>query len=77
MEATITQEGKVTKIGRLLLTRQLSQKELQKKIKEKSGLDIGHDRISRFVTGQKQNVTIETALAMANALDVKIDDIID
>lgn len=55
----------------------MSQNELQQRILEKSGKDIGIDRINRIVNGRNSNYTISTARHIANALEVAIDDIVD
>lgn len=66
-----------TKIQIILDDYELSQTDLQRLIHEKSGFKIGRDRISKIVTGKMQNYTVETAQMIAEALHVKIDDIVE
>lgn len=66
-----------TKIELILNKRDLSQTDLQSLIQNKSGFKIGRDRISKIVTGKIKNYTLETAKMIAEALDVKIDDIVE
>jgi DNA-binding Xre family transcriptional regulator len=66
-----------TKIELILNKRDLSQTDLQRLIQDKSGFKIGRDRISKIVTGKIKNYTLETAKMIAEALDVKIDDIVE
>lgn len=55
----------------------MSQEELRKMIYDKTGNMIGADRISRIVNGQQTNYTVQTGKLIADALSVKIDDIIE
>jgi DNA-binding Xre family transcriptional regulator len=66
-----------TKIELILSKRNLSQTDLQRLIQDKSGFKIGRDRISKIVTGKIKNYTLETAKMISEALNVKIDDIVE
>lgn len=66
-----------TKLESLLLQRNLSQGDLIRLIYDKSGFKIGRDRISKICTGRMKNYTMETAVMIAEALDVKVDDIVE
>ena len=66
-----------TKIELILSQRNLSQTDLQRLIQDKSGFKIGRDRISKIVTGKIKNYTLETAKMISEALNVKIDDIVE
>jgi DNA-binding Xre family transcriptional regulator len=66
-----------TKIELILSLRNLSQTDLQRLIQDKSGFKIGRDRISKIVTGKIKNYTLETAKMISEALNVKIDDIVE
>lgn len=69
-------EMEVTKLQKILYERELTQTDLYELIKE-SGKEIGKDRINRIVNGKLTNFHTNTAKAIANALGVSIDDIID
>jgi len=66
-----------TKIERILRERNMSQGDLVRLIKAKSGFKIGRDRISKICTGRLTNYTIETATMISEALDVPIDAIVE
>lgn len=66
-----------TKLHAILIQREMSQEELRKMIYDKTGQMIGADRISRIVNGQQTNYTVQTGKLIADALSVKIDDIIE
>jgi len=68
---------KSTKLLRILTLRGMSQNELQERILEKTGKEIGIDRINRIVNGRNTNYTITTAKCIAEALEVALDDIVD
>jgi DNA-binding Xre family transcriptional regulator len=67
--------AETTKLEQILLERGLSQGDLVRLIKEKSGFKIGRDRISKICTGRMRNYTLETATMIAEALDLRVDDI--
>jgi len=75
----LKQNGKPmpTKLEKLLIERNLSQGDLMRLIQWKSGFKIGRDRISKICTGRMKNYTIETAVMIAEALDVPVDEIIE
>ena len=67
----------MTKLAKILIDRKMSQRDLQRAIKDKSGEFIGDDRISRMVNGVLTNLQVNTARIIANTLDVSIDDIVE
>ena len=75
---------KETKLEQILIDRNMSQGDLVRLIKEKTksektpdGFKIGRDRISKICTGRLKNYTIETAVMIAEALEIPVDDIIE
>jgi DNA-binding Xre family transcriptional regulator len=66
-----------TKLERILRERNLSQGDLQRLIKAKSGFKIGRDRISKICTGRLKNYTVETAKMISEALEVPMDSIVE
>jgi len=67
----------MTKLERILLERNLSQGDLVRMIQDKSGFRVGRDRISKICTGRLKNYTMETAVMIAEALEVTVDDIVE
>ncbi len=67
----------MTKLERILIIRDMSNRDLQRAIKEKHGIFIGDDRISKMVNGHHTNILLNTAKLIATTLDVSIDDIVD
>jgi len=67
----------MTKIEKLLLDRNLSQGDLMRMVKAKSGFKIGRDRISKICTGRLSNYTVETAKMLSEALEVTMDEIVE
>jgi hypothetical protein len=67
----------MTKIESILNERGMSQGDLVRLIKRKSGFKIGRDRISMICTGRLKNYTMETAVMIAEALEVPVDSIIE
>jgi DNA-binding Xre family transcriptional regulator len=65
-----------TKIEKILRERNMSQGDLVRLIKAKSGFKIGRDRISKICTGRLTNYTVETARMISEALEVPMDDIV-
>jgi DNA-binding Xre family transcriptional regulator len=65
-----------TKIEKILRERNMSQGDLVRLIKAKSGFKIGRDRISKICTGRLTNYTVETARMISEALQVPMDDIV-
>ena len=67
----------MTKIHKILIQRGMTQRELRQLVLDKTGVEIQIYRISKIVTGQITNYFTDTAKAIANALEVSIDDIIE
>jgi transcriptional regulator with XRE-family HTH domain len=81
-------EQNITKLQQILLDRGMTQADLMRAITEKTGFQVGRDRISRIVNGNLTNYTIETAVMIAESLTampnvrgrckkVRVDDIIE
>jgi len=66
-----------TKLEVLLQERGMSQGDLMRLIKDKSGFKIGRDRISKICTGRLQNYTLETAVMISEALGIPLDEIVE
>jgi DNA-binding Xre family transcriptional regulator len=66
-----------TKLEKILRDRNMSQGDLVRLIKAKSGFKIGRDRISKICTGRLTNYTVETARMISEALTVSMDDIVE
>jgi transcriptional regulator with XRE-family HTH domain len=66
-----------TKLEKILRDRNMSQGDLVRLIKAKSGFKIGRDRISKICTGRLTNYTVETARMISEALDVPMDYIVE
>lgn len=71
-----------TKLEKLLQDKNVTQGELIRLIKEKSGFKCDRAYISRICTGIQRNYTVETAVMIAEALStpehtVTINDIVD
>ena len=67
----------MTKLHKLLIQRGMTQRELRQMVIDKTGVDIQLYRISKIVTGQLTNYFTDTARAIANALDVSIEEILE
>jgi transcriptional regulator with XRE-family HTH domain len=67
----------MTKIELILNERGMSQGDLVRLIQRKSGFKIGRDRISMICTGRLKNYTMETAVMIAEALEVPLDSIVE
>jgi len=67
----------MTKLATLLNGRGMTQRDLQRAIKAKFGAHIGDDRISKIYTGRLTNYHLKTAVMISQALDVRIDDIVE
>lgn len=67
----------MTKLHKLLIQRGMTQRELRQSVIDKTGVDIQLYRISKIVTGQLTNYFTDTAKAIANALDVSIEEILE
>ena len=66
-----------TKLEQILIERGMSQGDLMRLIKQKSGFKIGRDRISKITTGRMKNYSLETAVMIAEALEVPVDEIVE
>jgi DNA-binding Xre family transcriptional regulator len=66
-----------TKLDTILQERGMSQGDLVRLIRTKSGFKIGRDRISKICTGRLKNYTIETAVMISEALEIPVDEIIE
>lgn len=66
-----------TKLEKILQERGLSQGDLMRMIRDKSGFKIGRDRISKICTGRLKNYTLETAVMISEALDIPVDEIVE
>jgi DNA-binding Xre family transcriptional regulator len=55
----------------------MSQGDLMRLIRDKSGFKIGRDRISKICTGRLKNYTLETAVMISEALEVPVDQIVE
>ena len=66
-----------TKLELLLQERGMSQGDLMRLIRDKSGFKIGRDRISKICTGRLKNYTLETAVMISEALEVSVDQIVE
>ena len=67
----------LTKLDAILMERELSQGDLRRMIKRKSGFVIGRDRISKICTGKTKTYNLLTAVMIAEALDIKVDEILE
>lgn len=66
-----------TKLELILQQRGLSQGDLMRLIRDKSGFKIGRDRISKICTGRLKNYTLETAVMISEALEIPVDEIVE
>ena len=66
-----------TKLELLLQERGMSQGDLMRLIRDKSGFKIGRDRISKICTGRLKNYTLETAVMISEALEIPVDEIVE
>ena len=67
----------MTKLFKVLISKDMTQRDLQRAIVEKHNFFIGDDRISRMVTGRLTNYHVSTASIIADTLEVKLDDIVE
>lgn len=67
----------MTKIQAILKEREITPTQFQKLLLQKSKSKMGLCRISKLIHGKLTNYTIKTAKAIANSLDVTINDIVD
>ena len=66
-----------TKLRKMLREKNMSQKQLYFRIKERCGTPIGLDSISQIVSGKKQNYNIFTLMKICHALNCSPNDIIE
>lgn len=66
-----------TKLELILQEKGMSQGDLMRLIREKSGFKIGRDRISKICTGRLKNYTLETAVMISEALEIPVDEIVE
>lgn len=66
-----------TKLELILQERGLSQGDLMRLIRDKSGFKVGRDRISKICTGRLKNYTLETAVMISEALEIPVDQIVE
>jgi hypothetical protein len=55
----------------------MSQGDLMRLIRDRSGFKIGRDRISKICTGRLKNYTLETAVMISEALEIPVDEIVE
>ena len=67
----------MTKLEQILTEREMSQGDLVRLIRDRSGFKVGRDRISKICTGRLTNYTMETAVKMAEGQGVTIDDLVE
>jgi len=67
----------MTKLEIILQERAMSQGDLMRLIRDKSGFKIGRDRISKICTGRLKNYTLETAVMISEALEIPVDEIVE
>lgn len=66
-----------TKLAQILIRRGISQTELIDIIRATQGVNIEKYRMSKIVSGQITNYFTSTARAIANALNLPIEDILE
>lgn len=66
-----------TKLATILAEKGMTQRDLQRAIFNLHGVKIGDDRISKIYTGRLKNYHTNTAILIASALDVRVDDILE
>lgn len=66
-----------TRLGAILMARGMNNQDLITAIRIKTGRNIGKDRISKMINGLTKDYMLSTASAIASALNVKIDDIVE
>jgi DNA-binding Xre family transcriptional regulator len=67
----------MTKLEIILQERGMSQGDLMRLIRDRSGFKIGRDRISKICTGRLKNYTLETAVMISEALEIPVDEIVE
>lgn len=67
---------KMTKLAKILSEKEMTYRDFQIAIYEKTGYYLAFDRISKLVNGKQTDLLVSTAKHIADTLDVKIDDIL-
>ena len=67
----------MTKLHKILIRRGMTQTELAARVKEVTGVNIELYRMSKIVNGQMTNYFTSTAKAIAQTLQVPIEDILE
>jgi len=67
--------AKMTKLANILVSKGMTQRDLQRAIMAKFDVFIGDDRISKLYNGKLINYHLKTAKMIADTLGVTIDDI--
>lgn len=67
----------MTKLENILRERNLSQGDLMRLVKQRTGFRVGRDRISKICSGVLKNYHLETAVMISEALEVPIQDIVE
>jgi DNA-binding Xre family transcriptional regulator len=65
----------MTKLEQILMDKGYTQSDLQKLIYAKSGFVMSKSHISRIANGHLTDIKLSTITLMAEALDVKVDDL--
>lgn len=65
-----------TKLSQLLRERKMNYRDFQILLWEKTGYYLGQDRISKITTGKQKDLLVSTAKKIAEALQVKLDEIV-
>lgn len=65
-----------TKLSQILRSRNMNYREFQVLLWEKTGYYLGQDRISKITTGKQKDLLVSTAKKIAEALDVKLDELV-
>ena len=65
-----------TKLSKILQDRKMNYRDFQLLVHEKTGYYLGSDRISKITTGKQKDLLVSTAKKIAEALNVKLDEIV-
>jgi DNA-binding Xre family transcriptional regulator len=65
-----------TKLMGILNERKMNYREFQILLYEKTGYYLGTDRISKIATGKQKDILASTAKKIAEALEVKLDEVV-
>ena len=72
-----SENSTMTKLHKLLIQRAMTQTELCERVKQVTGVNIELYRMSKIVNGQITNYFTNTAKAIAQTLQVPIEDILE